>query len=85
MRLSVPTVFGTILALSALEVVASSSAAAGRVGGALQGLGTAARYIMSPSMPLIPDLRTHRGPGIGVASTPIQSAAWIPSLPPIQG
>lgn len=84
MHLSIRTVFGTILALSALEVVASSSAAAGRVGGALQGLGTAARYLMSPSVPLIPDLRTkaHQTSSAGIG---ISADLTLPSLPPVQG
>ena len=57
MHVSMRTVFGTILVLSAMQAVFSSSAASGRVGGALQGLGTATRYLLSPSVPLIPDLR----------------------------
>lgn len=80
-HLSVRTVFGTILGLSALQVVASSSAAAGRLGGALQGLGTAARYLMSPAYPLIPDLRPKMRE---LPYTPTTSNT-LPSLPPVQG
>lgn len=72
-HLSVRTVFGTILTLSAIEVVASSSAAAGRVGGAFQGLGTVARYLMSPSVPLVPDLRPK-----------VRELRELPTVPPSQ-
>lgn len=85
-HLSFRTVFGTVLALSALEVVASSSAASGRVGGALQGLSTAAQYLMSPSKPLIPDLR-HQAAGT-TQTTALQTqeaGLMLPSLPPVQG
>lgn len=83
MRLSARSLFGTILALSALEVIASSSAAAGRVGGAFSGLGNVLRYLISPSVPLIPDLRARAHP---VVATSFQQAGLtIPSLPPVQG
>ena len=83
MHLSVRTVFGTILVLSAIQVVASSSAAAGRVGGALEGLSTAARYLMSPSVPLIPDLRK---PQTTTQTSSYQQAdTQISPLPPVQG
>lgn len=83
-HLSARTVLGTILVLSALEVVASSSAAAGRLGGALQGLGTATRYLMSPSVPLVPDLRKP-AKGAGNSAGYQQTAQTIPRLPPVQG
>jgi hypothetical protein len=87
MHLSARSLFGTILVLSAIQVVSSSSAASGRVGGAFQGLGTVARYLMSPSVPLIPD---RRKPHTATASTSTaatvqQTAFSLPSLPPIQG
>lgn len=87
MHLSGRTVFGTILVLSAIQVISSSSAAAGRVGGAFQGLGAAARYLMSPSVPLIPDLRkAHNAPAAAAAAASVQQAAFsLPSLPPVQG
>lgn len=68
--LSLRTVFGTILLLSAIQVVASSKAAAGRVGGALQGLGTATRYLLAPDLPLIPDLRIPHDLRPGYTPTP---------------
>lgn len=86
MHLSIRTVFATVLVLSAIEVVASSSAAAGRVGGALQGLSTVARYLMSPSVPLIPDLRTKQTGATQSTALQTQEAdLTIPSLPPVQG
>jgi len=84
-HLSVRTVFATILTLSAIEVIASSSAAAGRVGGALQGLSTAARYLMSPAVPLIPDLRTRKSGSTQSTALLTEADLTIPSLPPVQG
>lgn len=85
MHLSIRTVFATILGLSALEVIASSSAASGRVGGALQGLSTAARYLMSPSVPLVPDLRTRKAGAAQSTALLTEADLSIPSLPPVQG
>lgn len=84
-HLSFRTVFGTVLALSALEVVASSSAASGRVGGALQGLSTAAQYLMSPSKPLVPDLRHQAASTTQTALQTQEAGLTLPSLPPVQG
>lgn len=87
-HLSARDVFGTILVLSAVQVVASSAAAAGRVGGALQGLGTVARYLLSPSVPLIPDLRRPPAPKSGGPSFPGPQAdpahPGVPFIPPEQ-
>lgn len=87
-HLSARDVFGTILVLSAVQVVASSAAAAGRVGGALQGLGTVARYLLSPSVPLIPDLRRPKTPKGADPSNPTPHAdpahPGVPFVPPEQ-
>ena len=80
-HLSARDVFGTILVLSAVQVVASSAAAAGRVGGALQGLGTVARYLLSPSVPLIPDLRRPKAPSGGPSFPGPQADPAHPGVP----
>lgn len=90
------TVLGTILVLTAMQAVFSSKAAAGRVGGALQGLGDATRYLISPSVPLIPDLRTPRQLRPGYVPTPQDTqdqrdllgalgSPLVPFLPPVEG
>ena len=48
----------TALALSVLEVVLSSSSAAGRLGGALDGIASATKYLVSAQYPLVPDRRS---------------------------
>lgn len=84
-HLSFRTVAATILTLSAIEVIASSSAASGRVGGAIQGLSTASRYLMSPAVPLIPDLRTRKSGSTQSTALLTEADLSLPSLPPVQG
>lgn len=54
-------VFGGMLALALLDAGVSSTQAANRVGGLLHGLAVVVEHILSPTVPAIPDLRTHGG------------------------
>jgi len=50
------SIFAGVLALVALEAVVSSGAAAGRFGGLITGISTAAKDLLDPAVPGIPDL-----------------------------
>lgn len=74
------------IVLSLLEVVVTSSAATGRVGGFFDGVSTALGYLLSPALPLVPD---RRGAASSTSTTPAAPAPpgddpTIPAPPPIE-
>lgn len=52
-------VFSGVLLLAGLQAVVSSSGAADRFGGLVQGLNSITRHALSPFEPAIPDLRNR--------------------------
>lgn len=65
--------FLTVISLAVLEAAISTPAAAGRAGVLLQLPGTIARYIISPTVPAIPELRKNTG--ATATDNPFQAAA----------
>lgn len=61
-------IFGGVLILAALEAVLSRDAAAGRVGGLLEGVGSVVQHVLSPAVPAIPDLRGKAAADIAAAA-----------------
>lgn len=87
--------FGAWLALAALQAIGSSSAATGRVGGALSGVAGLVRRALDPTVPAIPDLRPGRdrnapadlsspppAPAPAVSTPPAVDTAPAPTAPP---
>lgn len=59
------TIFAGMLGLALLDATVSSNDAAGRAGGLLDSVGTVIEHLLSPTVPAIPDLRTHGGDASG--------------------
>jgi len=58
-------IFVGMLTLVAIEAVVSRGEAAGRVGAALAGVGGLVEALLSPAVPLVPDLREQPKPAAG--------------------
>jgi hypothetical protein len=70
-----------MIGLALLDAAVSSQQAAGRVGGMLTGLATVLEHVLSPTVPAIPDLRTHGGAAPAVLQN--SGAAVTGSLLPV--
>jgi hypothetical protein len=64
----VAPVLGGVLALALLEAAVSTDGAAGRVGQLLDGFASVVSHVLSPTVPAIPDRRTHGGAATATAA-----------------
>lgn len=69
------SILSGVLGLALLDAAVSSQAAAGRVGGLLDGMASVISHVLSPTVAAIPDLRQHGGaaPSSSTSSGSVQA------------